>query len=53
MSLIEKIESAEAAGSLFESTVTNLKNWTSADFLPEWVGASITELIEKDVWVEL
>ena len=53
MSLIEKIESAEAAGSLLESTVTNLKNWTSADFLPEWVGASITELIEKEEWEEL
>lgn len=53
MSLIEKIESAEAAGSLLESTVTNLKNWTSSDFLPEWVGASITELIEKEEWEEL
>ena len=53
MSLIEKIESAEAAGSLLESTVTNLKNWTSADFLPEWVGASITELVEKEEWEEL
>lgn len=53
MSLIEKIESAEAAGSLLESTVTNLKNWTCADFLPEWVGASITELIEKEEWEEL
>ena len=53
MSLIEKIESAEAAGSLLSSTVTNLKNWTSADFLPEWVGASITELVEKEEWEEL
>ena len=53
MSLIEKIESAEAAGSLLESTVINLKNWTSADFLPKWVGASITELIEKEEWEEL
>ncbi len=53
MSLIEKIESAEAAGFLLGSTVTNLKNWTSADFLPEWVGASITELVEKEEWEEL
>ena len=53
MSLIKKIESAEAAGSLLGSTVTNLKNWTSADFLPEWVGASITELVEKEEWEEL
>lgn len=53
MSLIEKIETAEAAGSLLESTVTNLKNWASADFLPEWVGASISELVEKEEWEEL
>jgi phosphoglucomutase len=53
MSLIVKIESAEAAGALLESTATNLKNWASADFLPEWVGASITELVEKEEWEEL
>ena len=53
MSLIEKIESAEAAGYLLESTVTNLKNWASADLLPEWVGASISELVEKEEWEEL
>lgn len=53
MSLIEKIESAGAAGSLLESTVANLKIWESADFLPEWVGASITELVEKEEWEEL
>lgn len=53
MSLIEKIESAAAAGSLLESTVANLKIWASADFLPEWVGASIAELVEKEEWEEL
>jgi phosphoglucomutase len=53
MSLIEKIESAEAAGTLLQSTVTNLKKWASADFLPDWVGASINELIEKEEWEEL
>jgi phosphoglucomutase len=53
MSLIEKIESAEAAGYLLESTVTNLKNWASADLLPEWVGATISELVEKEEWEEL
>ena len=53
MNLIEKIESAEAAGALLESTATNLKKWASADFLPEWVGASITELINKEEWEEL
>jgi phosphoglucomutase len=53
MSLIEKIESAGAAGSLLESTVVNLKIWASADFLPEWVGASIVELVDNEEWEEL
>ena len=47
MSLTVKIESAEAAGNLLESTANNLKSWASADFLPEWVGESIIELVEK------
>jgi phosphoglucomutase len=53
MSLIEKIEAAGAAGSLLESTVVNLNKWASADFLPEWAGASITELVENGEWDEL
>ena len=53
MSLIEKIETAGAAGSLLKSTVLNLKNWASADFLPDWAGASIVELVENEQWDEL
>jgi len=53
MSLIEKIEAAGSAGSLLASTVDNLKVWASADFLPEWAGASIAELVEKEEWDEL
>lgn len=53
MSLIEKIETAGAAGSLLKSTVLNLKNWASADFLPDWAGASIVELVENQQWDEL
>ncbi|MDG1301889.1 MAG: phospho-sugar mutase [Opitutae bacterium] len=53
MSLIEKIETAGAAGSLLKSTVVNLKNWASADFLPDWAGASIVELVENEQWDEL
>jgi phosphoglucomutase len=53
MSIIEKIEAAAAAGSLLESTVVNLKKWASADFLPEWAGASIVELVENGEWNEL
>ncbi len=53
MSLIERIESAGAAGSLLESTVTNLKTWASADYLPTWTNESITELVDKEAWDEL
>lgn len=53
MDLIKKIEAAGADGSLLESTVTHLKTWASADFLPEWVGSSITELVDKGEWAEL
>jgi len=53
MSLIEKIEAARAAGSLLESTVVNLKKWAGADFLPDWAGASIAELVENQEWDEL
>ncbi len=53
MSIIEKIEAAGAAGSLLGSTVVNLKQWASADFLPDWAGASILELVENSEWDEL
>ena len=53
MSIIEQIEAAGAAGSLLESTVVNLKKWASADFLPDWAGASIVELVENGEWDEL
>ena len=53
MSLLEKIESADANKHLLKSTVENLKNWVAADFLPEWTQASIAELFEKKVWDEL
>lgn len=53
MSVIEKIESAATEGKLLESTVENLKVWANADFLPEWVGSSIGELVEQEAWDEL
>jgi phosphoglucomutase len=53
MSLIEKIEAAGAEGALLETTVTNLKSWASADFLPAWAGESITELVDNQEWDEL
>lgn len=53
MSMIEKIEAAGAEGKLLESAVENLKIWVGADFLPEWVGTSIAELVEQGEWEEL
>lgn len=53
MSIIEKIEAAGASGDLLESTVKHLNTWTQADYLPEWVGASIAELVEQGAWEEL
>ena len=53
MNLIETIESAGAEGFLLESAVSNLKIWASSDFLPEWVVASINELVQKEQWEEL
>ena len=53
MSIIEQIEAAGASGDLLESTVKHLNTWTQADYLPEWVGASIAELMEQGAWEEL
>ena len=53
MTLIEQIEAAGVAGSLLESTVVNLKKWAGSDFLPDWAGASIAELVENQEWDEL
>ena len=53
MSIIEKIEVASASGALLESTAENLNIWAQADYLPEWVGASIAELVEQGAWEEL
>lgn len=53
MNLIETIESAGSEGFLLESAVSNLKIWANADFLPRWVVASISELVQKEQWEEL
>lgn len=53
MSTIKTIESAASEGKLLESTVENLKIWSDADDLPEWVGASIDELVCQEAWDEL
>ncbi len=51
--IIEQIEAAGKDGSLLESTVANLKVWANADFLPQWTGQSIAELVEQGAWEEL
>ena len=53
MDIVAKIETAGAEGKLYESTVANLKTWAEADFLPEWVGQSLEELVGKEAWDEL
>lgn len=53
MSLVETIEAAQKDGHLRPSTVGNLKLWLAADYLPEWTGHSIAELVEQAQWEEL
>ena len=53
MSILEKAQTATSEGKLLESALENLKLWTEADYLPEWVGSSIKELVEKELWDEL
>ena len=51
-SLSDKISAAGAAGHLLESTVENATTWLAAG-LPDWVEASVSELVEKEAWPEL
>ncbi|NCG08867.1 MAG: phospho-sugar mutase [Verrucomicrobia bacterium] len=53
MGIIKKIQAAAAAGDLLESTAENLNVWAQADYLPEWAGASIAELVKQGAWEEL
>jgi phosphoglucomutase len=53
MNIIKKIKVAVISGDLMESTAGNLIAWAQADYLPEWVGASIAELVEQGAWEEL
>ncbi|MFP4156208.1 MAG: phospho-sugar mutase [Opitutales bacterium] len=53
MSILEKAQTAATEGKLLESAFENLKIWSEADYLPEWVALSIEELVEKELWDEL
>lgn len=52
MTTTEKITAAGAAGKLMPAAIENLTTWLKAD-LPEWVGASVEELVAQDAWDEL
>ena len=51
--MLERLEKAASEGRIFESTLENAKCWTQAEYLPEWVGQSIGELIDQGAWEEL
>ena len=53
MDLIEKIELAAEKDLLLPEATEHLKYWARPDFLPEWVAASIEELVAKEAWDEL
>lgn len=51
--MLERLETAASEGRIFESTLENAKCWAQAEYLPEWVGQSIGELIDQGAWEEL
>lgn len=53
MNTFEKAQTAAVEGKLLDSALKNLKIWAEADYLPEWVGISIDELVEQGAWEEL
>lgn len=52
MTLLEKIENAGRAGHLLPASVENLQAFLAAR-LPDWAGASIGELVQREAWPEL
>ncbi len=53
MNIIEQAQAAAKEGKLLESALNNLKIWAEADYLPDWVQASIAELVAQEAWEEL
>jgi phosphoglucomutase len=53
MNTIEKAQAAAKEGKLLDSALTHLIIWAEADYLPDWVNASIDELVEQEAWEEL
>ncbi|MDX2186928.1 MAG: phospho-sugar mutase [Opitutaceae bacterium] len=52
MTTSDKIKAATEAGQLLPSTAENLAAWLGAQ-LPQWAGASISELVDAQAWSEL
>src|SRR6266404_6044290 len=53
MNLLERIQSAGAAGHILPSTVANLNLWLTQLALPAWAIAALEELVAKEAWAEL
>ncbi|NDV62694.1 phospho-sugar mutase [Puniceicoccales bacterium CK1056] len=53
MNTVEMIKAAGAEGKLLETSVKNLLDWTTGDFLPDWALDSIEELVKEEQWDEL
>ena len=53
MKTVELIKQAGADGRLLETSVQNLTDWATGDFLPDWALASIEELVSEGQWDEL
>ena len=47
------LEEAVQKGDLLESALKNIIGFTEYEGMPEWVGASLSELIEQSKWDEL
>ena len=48
MSLKKTLLAAKEKGQLFESSAKNISDWLESDFMPQWVKASIEELITEN-----
>lgn len=53
MNLEEALLNAKEKGELFESSAEHINYWLESDFMPNWVKASIKELIAENAWEEL
>lgn len=50
--VLDALESAEK-GAILESAATNIREWISASFLPDWALESLLELFQKKAYTDL